>query len=110
MRGSRCRRVEPTASRPPARPPCGPAPARNRCQAGPAGRRGRPAADSCGGYSMALRKRDGGGGIAFGGAFDSLPAMLTDDEPPIDLPDRIRLPFVFDPVSLASALSPFAER
>jgi hypothetical protein len=58
---------------------------------------------------MALRKRDGGGGIAFGGAFDSLPAMLTDDEPPIDLPDRIRLPFVFDPVSLASDLRQFAE-
>jgi hypothetical protein len=58
---------------------------------------------------MAIRKRDGGGGIAFGRAVDSLRAMLTGDESPIDLPDRIRLPFSFDPAGLAFDLRQFAE-
>jgi len=57
---------------------------------------------------MALRKRDAGG-IAFAGAFDSLRAVLTDDEIPIDLPDRIRLPFSFDPADLALDLRQFVE-
>ena len=59
---------------------------------------------------MALRKRDGGGAIAFCRAVDSLRAMFTDDESPIDLPDRIRLPFAFDPASLAADLGQFGER
>ena len=59
---------------------------------------------------MALRKRDGGGrGIAIGGAFDSLPAMLAHHEARSELPDRIRLPFSFDPVGLAADLGRFAE-
>ena len=58
---------------------------------------------------MALRKRDASGGIAFRESFDSLRAMLTRDESPIELPDRIRLPFSFDPADLAFDLRQFAE-
>jgi len=58
---------------------------------------------------MALRKRDASGGIAFRESFDSLRAMLTRDESPLELPDRIRLPFSFDPADLAFDLRQFAE-
>ena len=59
---------------------------------------------------MALRKRDGGGrGIANGDAAGSLSGMLVHDDASSGLPDRVRLPFDFDPVSLAADLGQFDE-
>ena len=59
---------------------------------------------------MALRKRDGGGrAIAIDVAALSLPVMLVRDDVSSGLPDRIRLPFDFDPVPLSADLGQFAE-
>jgi hypothetical protein len=59
---------------------------------------------------MGIAKGEGGGrAIAFGGATGSLSGMLVHDDASIGLPDRVRLPFTFDPVSLAVDLDQFAE-